>query len=134
METAVKQVTLSTLAEGAADELFLDALGKVLGNIRDLNTDHRFKREIVLKFVLTANEERSVGKIDVSCSTKLAGVKGLSVGVYIGQSEGLLVAVEAPRQEEMFPSPLGHPRAVAIGETDGIVTGMRLRKADGTPA
>lgn len=112
----IQQVTLATLADGAADELFQDALSKVLGNIQDLNTDHKFKREIVLKFVVCTDEERRLGKIDVSCATKLAGAKGLSVGVYIGQHEGLLVAVEAPRQQDMFHTPAGRPKPVAVAQ------------------
>ncbi len=113
MERDIKHITVSNLADGAVDELFQDALGKVLTNIKDLNTDHKGKREILMKFTVTTDEERNVGKITVSCDCKLAGVKGVAVGVYIGQHEGLLVAVEAPRQPDMFPNPRSAPRLVA---------------------
>jgi len=99
-----QQVTLSTLADGAADELFIDALSKVLDNIADPNTDHRIKREILLRFSITADEDRRVGNISVACATKLAGVKGLAVTVYFGQQDGVQVAVEAPRQTDLFPT------------------------------
>ena len=99
-----KQVTLSTLANGAADELFIDALAKVLDNIQDPNTKATDSREIVLKFTVTTDDERKVGKIEVKCQTKLAGVKGLVVPVYLGQQDGVNVAVESPRQEELFPT------------------------------
>lgn len=105
MDTTNRQITLSTVAGGAADELFIDAMAKVLQNIADLNTDHRIKREIVLKFQVSADEERRVGKMSVSCTTKLAGVKGLEVGVYFGTHYGVQVAVEAPRQTDLFPTP-----------------------------
>lgn len=113
MEVHPQQVTLSTLANGAADELFIDALGQVLKNIEDQNTDFKAERQIILKFSIRCDEERRVGNIAVQCSTKLAGVKGLSVGVYFGHQDGLPVAVEAPRQEDLFPNPKNRPYPVA---------------------
>ena len=47
---------------------------------------------------------RKVGKIEVKCQTKLAGVRGLAVPVYLGKQDGVNVAVESPRQEELFPT------------------------------
>jgi len=116
MAQDIKQITLGTMADGAADELFAVALGKVLENVQDLNTDFKAKREIVMKFTVTADEERRIGNINISCATKLAGAKGVSVGVYMGQHEGLLVAVETPRQQDIFTTPAGRPKLVAAGE------------------
>lgn len=109
----VKQITLATMADGAADELFSDALSKVLANIEDPNTDAREKRTITLRFEFTADEERNVGSMKVVPTIKLAGTKGLKVGLYLGRHEGLPVAVEAPRQPDMFPSSPSKLRAVA---------------------
>jgi len=116
----VQQVTLSRLADGAVDELFQDALGKVLENIADPNTDHKEKRAITVQFVFTCDEERHVGDIDVRCVAKVAPVKRLTVGVYFGKQDGLLVAVEAPRQAEMFPSPAAQPRLVQAAAQKGV--------------
>ena len=99
-----KQVTLASIGGGAADELFINALSKVLDNIQDPNTKATDTREIALKFKVTTDEERKVGKIEVSCATKLAGVRGMAVAVYLGQQDGVNVAVESPRQEELFPT------------------------------
>ena len=115
-EHNAKQVTLSNLADGAADELFIDALAKVMDNIADPNTDHKAKRAITLQFTITADEERRVGDISVACSTKLAGVRGIKVGVYFGTENGLKVAVEAPRQQDMFPTADSLLRKVEKGE------------------
>jgi hypothetical protein len=111
-----RQVTLSTLADGAADELFIDALAKVLDNVQDPNTDAKAKREIILKFAVNADEERRVGKIEVTCATKLAGVRGLAVGVYLGKQDGLNIAVEAPKQMDIFPT------ANSLLRTAGVAT------------
>lgn len=104
MEREARQVTLSTLADGAADELFIDALSKVCENVADPNTDPKEKRVISLQFTITADEERHVGDIAVKCKTVLAGNKGLKVGVYFGKQDGLDVAVVAPRQVDLFPT------------------------------
>jgi len=117
METpAVIPLSLATLADGAAEELFREALGRVLVNIRDPNTDHRVKRGITLTFVVSVEEDRKLGKIEVRVATKLAGVRGVMVPIYVGLNEGELTAVEAPRQEEMFTTPHGRPRPVAAAE------------------
>jgi hypothetical protein len=100
----IQQVTLSTIGDGAAGELFIDALAKVLDNVQDPNTDAKAKREIHLKFTVSADEERRVGQIEVTCTQKLAGVRGVAVGVYLGKQDGINVAVEAPRQPDMFPT------------------------------
>jgi hypothetical protein len=105
MQMKAQQITLGTMAGGAVDELFIDAMAKVIENIADPNTDHRFKREITLRFTITPNEERSIGKIVVGCSTKRAAVKGIEVGVYFGTQDGVPIVVEAPRQTDLFPTP-----------------------------
>ena len=107
-----KVVTLESLADGAAAELWQSALARVLENIDDPNTDFKAKRAIRLEFEFVANEDRNVGAVGVKCSTKLAGVKGVTTVVYIGRQEGELVAVEQPRQEELFPKPDARPRAL----------------------
>ena len=109
---AVKTLSLAALAGGAVEEVWQAALARVLENIEDPNTDHRVKRGISLHFAFGADEDRHLGSVVVTASTKLAGVKGLKVPVYFGRHEGHLTAVEAPRQDELFPSPHGRPRPV----------------------
>jgi hypothetical protein len=112
----VKRLRLSDMHEGAAEELFQDALVRVLENIGDPNTDYRAKRVITLTFTFTLDESRKLGAVVVATATKLAGVKGVVVPVYVGQHEGEIMVVEAPSQREMFPSPKGRVRAVAPAE------------------
>jgi cell division protein FtsX len=100
-----KELTLAGLHDGAALEMFENALAQVLENITDLNTDHKEKREIRLTFQFTTNDERNVTDVVVKAATKLAGIKGVQSLVYIGKHEGRTVAVEQPRQEDLFPQP-----------------------------
>lgn len=102
-------VTLSNLAEGAADEVWRAALDKVVENIDDPNTDHKSKRRIVLTFDFSCDEERRVGDVTVNCSVKLAAVKSLTTNVYFGRVQGRMCVVEAPRNLDLFeasPAPL----------------------------
>jgi hypothetical protein len=68
-----KTITLSSFADGAAEELFQDALRQVLRNVEDPNTDHKTRRAIGLTFVFSCDEERRVDQIETKVSTKLAG-------------------------------------------------------------
>jgi len=119
MTEPVKPITISTLAGGAVDELFADALAKVCENIADPNTDHKAARVILLKFTVLADEDRRVGQIEIACANKLAGIKGMRVGVYFGRQDGIPVAVEAPSQVDLFPTPKSRPRVVQIAGEKG---------------
>lgn len=100
-----KELTLEGLHDGAVPEMFQAALERVLENIRDLNTDNKTKRAITLSVTFSTNEERNVSDVIIQCGTKLAGLKGVQSLVYIGKHEGRTVAVEQPRQDELFPQP-----------------------------
>jgi hypothetical protein len=91
-------VTLTNLADGAAVELFQEALSSVLRNIAEPNTDAKTVREISLKVRIKPNEERQVGDVLLSTAVKLASLKGVHALVYIGRHAGEYVAVEQPRQ------------------------------------
>ena len=103
--TALRRITLEEIADGAAEELFQDALAEVLRNIQDPNTDWRGKRSISLQFQFIADEKRQVGSILVSSAKKLSPLKGVLTGVYYGEEEGRPVALEQPHQTDMFKRP-----------------------------
>lgn len=113
----IKPMKLSEIDHGAVDELWLAALSKVLENIDDPNTSWKDKRKITLEFTFSSDEERKVGKMEINCSTKIAGVKGVDLGVYFGRHEGRLAVVEAPKQESLFNQSIPKPRVVAAGES-----------------
>ena len=104
-------VTLASLGDGAALELWQNALGRVLENIEDPNTDQAPKRRITLEFTFTCDDERRVGDVDIRCTTKLPSVRGVRTLVFYGKHKGELVAVEQPRQVALFPEPSRAPVA-----------------------
>lgn len=107
-------VSLATLAQGGAGELWQRELAEVLKNIADQNTDPKTKREINLKVTIQPNDEREIGDALVSVTSKVAAVRRLKTVLYFGRREGRLVAVESnPKQQGLFdqrpPGPVAMP-------------------------
>jgi hypothetical protein len=73
----LKEVTLSTLNQGAAEELFNHELGKVIKNIEDPNTKATETRKITLELSFIPTRDRDGGVIKLAAKTKLAGVQGV---------------------------------------------------------
>jgi hypothetical protein len=99
----VPVLTLSTLADGAALELFQAELDRVLRNIQDPNTDAKPTRKITLEVSFHPDEAREVGEVKVKVSARLAGSKGAKTRVFFGRHKGQLVATEYnPTQAGLF--------------------------------
>lgn len=99
----VPVVTLTTLADGAALELFQSELDRVLRNIQDPNTEPKASRKVVLEVSFNPDEMRECGDVRVRVSAKLAGLKGARTRVFFGRHKGQLVATEFnPKQAGLF--------------------------------
>jgi hypothetical protein len=99
-------VTLDTIAGGALAELFEAELARILSNITDPNTDPSAKRAITLQVKFTPNRDRDVADVEVTCSSKLAGIMTVNTQVFVGRHQGRLIAVESdPRQSRLFDEP-----------------------------
>jgi hypothetical protein len=99
----VEVVTLVSLADGAALELFQSELDKVLRNIQDPNTDASAIRKVMLEVAIQPDEDRELGEVKVKATCKLAGLKGAHTRVYFGRHQGQLVATEFnPKQQGLF--------------------------------
>lgn len=87
-------VTLASIGNGAALELFDHELKRVIANIADPNTSAKTKRGITIKVVIQPDEDRGIGFSTVEVTSKLAGVKPVSSTMYFGKKDGQLVAVQ----------------------------------------
>ena len=119
MVTAAGQagVTLDTIGSGALVELFDAELARVLENIQDPNTDAKRKRIITVKVTFAPSENRDLADVNLTCGSKLAGIKTVGTRLYVGKSRGKLIAVENdPRQTTLFDQPPQRPTAVAAFE------------------
>lgn len=97
-------ITLSSIGNGAAFELFQERLTEVLENIQDPNTDPDASRKIVLEFTFKMRDgSREMGGVTIKAKTSLAGTKPVGAVVYVGRKDGRVVADEHdPRQFGMF--------------------------------
>ena len=95
--------TLTEIGRGAAVERFDLELQKVLDNIQDPNTDAKKARSVVLKFTITPDEDRGVGKYAIDAQAKLAPLKSHPGRVFLGiDGKGHGVASEEhPTQAEI---------------------------------
>src|SRR5262245_66521770 len=110
MDAGVRKLTLDGFKDGAAVQLFDSALEKVLDSIDDPNTPTKAKRRITMTFDFATDEERRLGRVLLSVDTKTPGARSIETGIFLGRDKGVLVAVESPRQDEMFPDPERKPR------------------------
>lgn len=114
----MKTVTLASISDGAAEELFASALGEVLRNIDDPNTAWKPKRRVTLTLDFTCDEERRAGAVEIACTTKMPGPRGVQVGVHFGKHLGKLAIVEAPRTGDLFEEPKPRLEAVPAGSAE----------------
>lgn len=113
---AEEPVTLVSIGQGALVQLFDIELERVLKNIADPNTDAKSTRVITLKVTIKPNEERSIGDVHLSATSKVASSKPTTTIVYMGRSKGQLMAVESnPAQSSLFdvPKPVPVPASVS---------------------
>lgn len=102
-----ERVSLVTIANGAALELFERELTAVLTNIKDINTAPRVKREITIKVSFKPDENRERSDIELDVRSKLAGVRPVNKEVFLGTQDGELIAIQSnPKQSKLFdPKP-----------------------------
>lgn len=95
-------VSLDTLGQGAAVELFADGLRQVLENVLDLNTKATAKRSVTLTFEIRPDEDRSFAHTALEVKTKLAPSRPVGVPIYIGKHAGEAVATERDQRQLTF--------------------------------
>jgi len=108
-----KKITLTELADGAAEEMFQIAFAELLENVDDPSTPWKARRRVTLTFDLVIDETRKEGQIVVGCLRKMPEARPTITRVHLGRHQGTLAAVEALRQENLFPEPAGRPREVS---------------------
>lgn len=99
-------VSLITLNQGAAVELFDNELKKVLTNIADPQTDASAQREIKLSVKIKPTESRQQAAVVLKIESKIAAQKPAASQMWFGKVEGEAVAVQTdPNQGKLFDKP-----------------------------
>jgi hypothetical protein len=97
-----KFVSLDSLGQGAAVELFQDGLRQVLENVLDLNTKATAKRTVTMTFEIKPDEDRTFAHTALEVKTKLAPPKPVGIPIYIGKHAGEAVATERDTRQLTF--------------------------------
>jgi len=116
MET--QKVTLVTMDNGAAVELFDHEFTKLIGNCLDENADPKAKRALTLTVVVQPTEDRQAVALAYSITTKPAGPKPRAGILFIGREGGEPVAYDRiqttafPGEEAEHQQPAGGVRSI----------------------
>ena len=95
----VKMINLETFAEGALAERMNQALGEVLENIADLNTDSNPKRKLTLEMTFTTDEDRELTNVEISSKVKLAPRSKVTTKIMIDRDlNGTVLGTEFKKQ------------------------------------
>ncbi len=102
-----ERVSLVSVANGAAVELFEREFSAVLANISDINTSPSATRQITIKLTFKPDESRESAMVKVAVTSKVAGVRPIDREIFLGRQDGELIAVQSnPRQGRIFdPAP-----------------------------
>lgn len=97
------KVSLVTLGNGAASELFQMELQKVLDDIVNPNTKATAVRTVNLKVRVKPSEDRDYGEVSITCTSVLAPTLQYNTNFFIGRQRGRAVAREHnPKQAKLF--------------------------------
>lgn len=119
-----EQASLTTLCKGLIPEMFQREFEQALGNAMDPNTPHKKKREVLLKVVITTNEERDAFHVEATTSSKLASFLGESGVVFAARRGAQIVAVNY--NADQLKLPLEGPAVRVVTESP------KGQKKDGT--
>lgn len=93
-EGEMELVSLESMARGAPIEMFNDELANCIRNIQDVNTDAEKPRTITLSVKMTPDASRKFATVEIQAASKLAPMKAVGTGFYIGMRAGQPVAKE----------------------------------------
>ena len=106
VEKTFSRTTLATIASGAVEEQFNDALLKVLANVDDINTEAKAKRRITIDIEFSPDGSRQSLETSVRVKAKLAPIRDSESVIFIVRDgSGEVFAVNNNvHQPELFKS------------------------------
>lgn len=126
---------LKEMCNGAIQEKFQHAFGRVMENLQDINTPYRDKREIVIKMTFAQNEQRDNVMADIKVTEKLASQGVLTTQFAVGKDlkTGKIIAEEYGNQLRGQTEMDVNVNAVAVDTETGEVVGnvVDFRKVQG---
>ena len=102
MDGTLKPLNLLNIAGGSLVEKFNREFGRVIENIKDINTSETDLREITIKLSFKPYEDRSGAEIKVNANSKLAGGPKIKSRMAIQKRNGSFQAFELQDHPELF--------------------------------
>lgn len=97
------ELNLATVMGGVIVERLNDELMNVLMNVVDPNTSPIARREVNLKITFKPEPDRSMGKIDVLVTSKLAPAEKIGTHLFISMTKAGPVATEFNPNQLVLP-------------------------------
>lgn len=88
MHEELTKMDITTVAHGAAVELFDHAMSEVLTNILDDNRSATETRKITMTFEIKPNKERNTATVGIQTKTSLAAVVKADSVMFFGKERG----------------------------------------------
>lgn len=112
------KMTLSSICNGALEEIFQAELQKVLENVDDVNAKADAKRSLSITFEFKPFKDRNGAELTLRTSSKLVPRDPVETSVYIKATEnGMEAFVNDPRQQQMFNEELAQNVTKMPGKT-----------------
>lgn len=104
----MKEITLETVNDGAAKELFARELQNISANINDQNTKAKGKRSLTLTFEFEPDDAREEVKVTVQARAKLMPIKAYTKTAHLGKRNGKVTLYSSDtKQIDMFDEDSG---------------------------
>lgn len=84
----MKEITLDTVADGVANELFAREMANISANILDQNTKAKGKRVLTMTFEFDPDEMREEVKVTVQAKAKIMPIKAYTKTAHVGKRNG----------------------------------------------
>lgn len=99
-----EKLTLETIGNGVAKELFERALEEIIDNIDDANAKTTDPRKINLEFIFKPSTGKEFIEIQIKCNNKLAQVSPIASGCVLQRDDKNRLCLFAPKnyQPEIF--------------------------------
>lgn len=97
----MNNLSLDSIGNGAAVELFDEELKKVLNDMTDVNKDPSSKREITLKLTISPSLSREQANYEISVNSKLGKLITYPGIIYFGKRGDKVVAREDAHIDQM---------------------------------
>jgi len=111
----LSKISLGSIGNGIAGELFDREMKAILENIRDVTTPWKKARRLTIEFTIYPQESRESAEVEIECKKKIPTVEPRLSTLFIDEDDdGEFIAVQEDPRQPMLDL---KPRTLKKGET-----------------